>query len=299
MPDDINATSRKKTTMPTRRHFLGQSTTATAAFAFASCSGKKSSAAVMYHAPQPSAKPKKKGLGASLKIADWSERLKQVKARWVYTWNYQIPENKPLGVDFIPMVYRVGLKNQDLGTKLATLKQAGITELLGFNEPDAPSQGNMSVEESLAAWPILMESGLRLGSPSCVHPDKEWMIAFMEGVKKNKLRLDFVCVHSYGGTNPESLISRLEKVHQLFGCPVWITEFACGDWNAKTVESNRHKPEDVLRFMEKVLPMLEKLDYVERYAWFPAKPTSVPLGSSALFDEQGQLTRLGECYRDI
>lgn len=44
--------------------------------------------------------------------------------------------------------------------------------------------------------------------------------------------------------------------------------------------------------------MLERLDFVERYAWFPAKPTSGPLGTSALLDENGALTRLGECYRD-
>jgi hypothetical protein len=44
--------------------------------------------------------------------------------------------------------------------------------------------------------------------------------------------------------------------------------------------------------------MLDKLDFVERYAWFPAKTTSIPLGTSALFDANGALTRLGECYRD-
>jgi hypothetical protein len=37
---------------------------------------------------------------------------------------------------------------------------------------------------------------------------------------------------------------------------------------------------------------------VERYAWFPAKPDSRALGTSALFDADGKLTRLGECYRD-
>jgi len=292
--------------MSTRRQFLGQSSAAAAAFSLASCLRKKSvpvspSTIISPEAvtASPPTRPKKKGLGASSKSENWADRLQKLQAQWVYTWNHAIPEDTPQGVDFIPMVYRVGPKQQDLASKLAALKQAGMTELLGFNEPDAPKQGNMSIEESLAAWPILMDSGLRLGSPSCVHPDKEWMLAFMDGVKKNNFRVDFVCVHSYGGPNPESLIKRLEEVHKLFGFPIWITEFAVGDWSAKTAESNRHTPEDVLRFMEKVLPMLEKLDFLERYAWFPAKTTSAPLGSSALFDEQGQLTRLGECYRDI
>jgi len=84
----------------------------------------------------------------------------------------------------------------------------------------------------------------------------------------------------------------------MFGLPIWITEFAVGDWKAKSVDENRHKPETVLRFMEGVLPMLDKLDFVERYAWFPAKATSGPLGTCALFDGEGGLTRLGECYRN-
>lgn len=44
--------------------------------------------------------------------------------------------------------------------------------------------------------------------------------------------------------------------------------------------------------------MLDKLEFVERYAWFPAKPDRAPLGTSALFHESGKLTPLGECYHD-
>jgi hypothetical protein len=71
-----------------------------------------------------------------------------------------------------------------------------------------------------------------------------------------------------------------------------------GDWQAKSVEENRHSAEDVLRFMQEVLPMLDNQDFVERYAWFPAAPDRIPLATSALFDANGQLTELGQCYRD-
>jgi hypothetical protein len=156
----------------------------------------------------------------------------------------------------------------------------------------------MSVAQALDAWPLLMETGLRLGSPGCVHPDKQWMIDFMAGVEERKLRVDFICVHSYGGPNAEAFVRRLESVHRLFDRPLWITEFGVGDWAAKTPEQNRHSPERVLRYMEQVLPMLDRLDYLERYAWFPARTTSAPLATSALHDADGNLTRLGECYRD-
>jgi hypothetical protein len=90
----------------------------------------------------------------------------------------------------------------------------------------------------------------------------------------------------------------MKPIHQLFRKPIWITEFAAGDWKAQSVAENQHQPATVLRFMEDVLPQLDRLDFIERYAWFPAKPDSKALGTSALLDASGKLTRLGECYRD-
>lgn len=179
------------------------------------------------------------------------------------------------------------------------LRHAGYDQLLGFNEPDQKKQSNITVEEALDLWPQLMATGMRLGSPGCVHPDKEWMKAFMRGVEERKLRVDFVCVHSYGGPNADALMKRLTDVHALFKRPLWITEFGVGDWLAKTRAENRYSPEKVLTFAEKILPKLEACDFVERYAWFPAKPDSIPLGSSALFNEDGTLTRVGEAYRAV
>jgi hypothetical protein len=241
---------------------------------------------------------RKKGLGRSTKVPAWSAQLAELRCKWFYSWNSTIPEGIPKGVEFIPMIYRHRGDEQAIRDAGRAARKAGIKELLGFNEPDAPKQGNMSVAAALDAWPLLMETGLRLGSPGCVHPDKQWMLDFMAGVEERKLRVDYICVHSYGGPNAESLVARLERVHKMFKRPLWITEFGVGDWQAKSVEQNRHKPETVLRFMEKVLPMLDKLDYVERYAWFPARTTSIPLATSALHDAEGKLTRLGECYRD-
>lgn len=240
----------------------------------------------------------KKGLGRSTKNPAWARHLTELRCKWFYSWNSTSPEGIPKGVEFIPMIYRHRGDEQAIRDAGRAARKAGIKELLGFNEPDAAKQGNMSVEAALDAWPLLMETGLRLGSPGCVHPDKQWMLDFMAGVEERKLRVDYICVHSYGGPNAESLVARLERVHKLFKRPLWITEFGVGDWQAKSVEENRHKPETVLRFMEQVLPMLDKLDYVERYAWFPARTTSIPLGTSALHDAEGKLTRLGECYRD-
>jgi hypothetical protein len=177
-------------------------------------------------------------------------------------------------------------------------KNHGITELLGLNEPDAKAQDNMSVAEALDMWPRLMETGLRLGSPGCVHPDKDWMVEFMKGVEERKLRVDFVCVHSYGGPDAKALVRRLEKIRGMYDRPLWITELGVGDWKAKSVEENQYSPEVVEDFLRAILPMLDGLDFLERYAWFPAGQNNPDLGTGALFDEQGALTPLGEIYRD-
>lgn len=271
-----------------RRDFLRWS-------AFSALSAALPSAA----APASGGRSAKKGLCITTKQAGWAGKLAAVDCRWFYSWGSKRPPETPSGVDFVPMIWGWWGKKDGISQAGAAAKKAGIKELLGFNEPDQKNQSNMSVEKALAAWPLLMETGLRLGSPACVHPDREWMKRFMAGAKKKGLRVDFVCVHSYGGTNVEALVKRLEQVHRMFRKPLWITEFAVGDWDAKSAAANRHNPSAVLGFMEKALPRLEKLDFLERYAWFPAGQDNKALGTSALFRKDGSLTRLGEFYRQI
>jgi len=250
----------------------------------------------------PVARPsRKKGLGiATKKGAPWLERVQSLKPAWVYTWGAERPETLPPEVAFTPMVW--GYWGQDaaiakLGEKT---KAQGGRDLLGFNEPDGKDQSNIPVEKALAVWPALMKSGLRLGSPVCVHPDNEWMKAFMKGVEERKLRVDFICMHSYAGPDADGLVNRIQAVSKAYGGrPVWLTEFAVGDWNAKTPEQNRFKPAQILAFMKKVMPKLEALECLERHAWFPASPADAALGTSALHDAAGQLTPLGEYYRTV
>ena len=242
---------------------------------------------------------RKKGIGMTLKNPAKIQTLKKLKAEWLYTWGTELPPNLPPTTNFVPMIWGYWGQDNHIRQTGEAAQKAGIKELLGFNEPDQKQQSNISVEKALKKWPLLMETELRLGSPACVHPDREWMKQFMPAAKRKGLRVDFVCVHSYGGTDSEVFLKRMEKIHRLFGKPLWITEFAVGDWNAKSPQQNRHKPEAVLRFMEKVLPALEKRDYVEKYAWFPASPTNNALGTSALYKPNGELTKLGKFYRDF
>ena len=228
----------------------------------------------------------------------WRDKVTALNAKWFYSWGSKKPDDMPPEVEFVPMMW--GAFNPEKSKALKNLKeqqkQGEVKHLLGFNEPDQHNQSNLSVGRVLKLWPHLEATGLPLCSPGCVHPDRTWMKEFMAEVEKRQLRVDYVCVHSYGGPNAKALVQRLREVYKMYKRPIWITEFAVGDWKAKSIDKNKHSPEKIAMFMKELLPMLERLDFVERYAWFSASPDSAPLGTSALFNKDGSLTKLGKIY---
>lgn len=253
-----------------RRHFLKLT-------ALAGLAAQTGCAALSESTPRGLAK---KGIGMSGKKAGWEARLQSLRAKWSYSWSAAKPATYPAGVDFTPMIWTYRRK-ESFEQEVAAAEATGSKGLLAFNEPDQAKQGNMTVDAVLEQWPRLQKTGLCLGSPGCVHPDKQWMIDFMARADALKYRVDFVSVHSYGEPNVEALVKRLTQVHEKFGRPLWITEFGVGDWKAKSVQENQHSAATVLAFMKECLPALDELRFLERYAWFPAATTSAPLGTSA------------------
>lgn len=252
-------------------------------------------------AKDPLSLPGKKGVCFTLQPKDLQYNLyrtQSLKPDWNYSWNNYLVDGQPKGVEFIPMTWGAfSLPPQNLYDRLLPLIQEGkIKRLLSFNEPDGKEQANMSVEKVLELWPALEKLNIPLASPGAIHPDKEWMQAFMKGAQEKNYRVDYVCVHHYGGANVQAFLNKLEKVYKMYGRPILITEFAVADWKAKIPAENRHTDEQVQAFMKEVLPALDKLPYVYGYAWFSFNRTSAPGTSSALFEEDGSLTPLGQIY---
>ena len=109
-----------------------------------------------------------------------------------------------------------------------------------------------------------------------------------------------IAVHLYVGNDPNTYINALKAVYAKYQKPIWITEFAVRDDNTGgDLSKNRYSPIDILSFMQRLLPELEKLDFVYRYTWFHPSPTMAGLYPCALFDANGKLTILGEYYRSI
>ena len=258
-------------------------------------------------AQQPWGESGKRGVGASLSPAKRAvslPRLEALSPAWFYSWAAE-PftgfEALPAGSAFVPMAWgRAGLVG-DGAVKPALWiagREAGLYDtLLGFNEPDFASQSNISAAQALDLWPALESTGLRLVSPSAAHATGTWMKDFMAGVEARGLRVDAVGVHRYGGPDAQAFLRWLEGVHDLYQRPLWVTELGVADWNADTPEQNRYTDKQVYDFMYEVLPALERLDYVERYAWFPSDRHRAALTHSSLFEPDGSLTRLGRLYQ--
>jgi hypothetical protein len=238
-------------------------------------------------------------------VAENMPKVEALHVSWNYSWGARHVDEQPKEIEFVPMIW--GGRDPDrvrdtIETDVMPEIQSGrVKRLLGFNEPDGKDQANMTVEQALAIWPVLEATGVPLASPGPVHADREWMTAFMEGVRQKDYRVDYIAVHSYGGGNAKHFKSRMRKIYEMYDQrPLLITEFAVADWKTGgDINKNRHSPAKVLTFMKEILPWMERQDWIEGYAWFSFDIDSPQGYSSALFDKDGNLTTLGRFYRSV
>jgi Glycosyl hydrolase catalytic core len=220
-----------------------------------------------------------------------------LKAFWYYTWGTLVPVPTPQNCDFVSMFWGSGnMTDANINATLQSKGQGTIKYVLGFNEPDRSDQSNMTVSQALAYWPKLESLGVPLGSPATSWPTVQWFSDFMDSAIAEKRRVDFICVHMYVGTDDNGFVQTLQAVYNKYHLPIWITEFGTADWNATTQANNQYTAADALGFMQRVLPKLDSLPYVQRYAWFSGDPQNAALWPSALIGTDGKLTALGQWY---
>ncbi|MCP5537066.1 MAG: hypothetical protein H7A51_12675 [Akkermansiaceae bacterium] len=146
-------------------------------------------------------------------------------------------------------------------------------------------QGNLTVEEGLKHWPKLVklaeEKNLRLGSPavSSDQPGLDWLAGFMKGAKRQRLKVDFLAIHWYGGTSINEFEKYLDRMYSAYRLPLWLTEF--NGW------SGTHK--EMEKFALAAFKLLEKHRRVERYAYF-SKKKGTP---GSIWNQDGSLSTIG------
>lgn len=227
----------------------------------------------------------------------YESNIVNLKAFWYYTWGTLVPVPTPQNCEFVSMFWGpANMSDANISATLQAKASGQVKYVLGFNEPDRTDQSNMTVSQALAYWPKLESLGLPLGSPATSYPTAQWFTDFMDSVATQKRRVDFICVHMYAGTDDNSFVQTLQAVYNKYHLPIWITEFATADWNATTPAANQYTPVDALGFMQRLLPKIDGLSFVQRYSWFSGDPTNAQLWPSALIGADGTLTTLGQWY---
>lgn len=250
------------------------------------------------------------GMGTNTSIGVWWKNIVNLKAHWFYTWGFEIPstqtDNLPQNCEFIPMFWNGATVTKANIDKLNTLYQEGkVKYVLGFNEPDLAAEANMSVEDALVKWKFICDNlnpEIKLISPSTSYPsisETSWMTRFMNGVAEQGLRVDYIAIHIYQPNTVSLFTDPVKNVYEKWGKKVWITEFGVRDDNATSVAANRYTPAQMLSFAQSLLPELEKMDAVDRYAWFNASPTMSGLWPCGLINTNGLPTALGDYYSNF
>jgi hypothetical protein len=244
----------------------------------------------------------KKGFVYSLYDPTTSSKVNTLNVGWHYNWNFLRTPGVDNSVPYTPMIWGMtSVGNQNAVNIINKIDNDGYENVvLGFNEPDGAKQANMTVEQAIANWPLLLNSGRRVGSPaSAGNPTTAggWLANFMTAAKAANLRVDLICVHWYAPPNATSFLKELDTLYQQYGLPIWITEFAVADWTATT--ASKFTVDQISAFMKAVIPELNKRSYIERFAWKTRSTSDVNMGTSALFNDDGSLTALGSLYASL
>src|SRR5688572_3483637 len=233
----------------------------------------------------------KKGVAFGLPAGTADRSLAALKIDWYYNWTVR-PSSKASASCFVPMYWG---RSWQLATLKHDLPQRTL-DLLVYNEPDRSTQANRTVDEVVREWPRLLGLADRISAPAA-KPFDDWMRRFMQESRARRLEIAFVPIHWYGGPDSRRFLRYVDRVHELYGLPIWITEFAVTDWKAKKYGTpNRFTEDDVIHFIEEVLPELERRDFVKRYAWLTAESSKESLRPSSLIASDGKLTRVGKAY---
>ncbi|WP_306916634.1 MULTISPECIES: glycoside hydrolase family protein [unclassified Arthrobacter] len=252
---------------------------------------------------RPKPRHASKGIGMPRFNGFGFDELDSLDLDWFYNWGPSYPPLRPASsqsAEFVPMIWgRGSLERNGIEEVLSELPWTGAEHLLGFNEPDHEGQADMSVATAIKLWPQLERAGLRLGSPGAVQAMGDWLMKFMDQAAAKDLRVDFVTMHSYAPPHADNFLEYVQRLHDRYDKPIWITEFAVADWDATTKSPSRFTEKEILAYMRDTVAGLREMPFVERFAWKTRVHDDPIMGASALFRSNGSLTPTGELYRSL
>lgn len=222
---------------------------------------------------------------------------------WRYQWNPT--ESSTVNWEFAPMAWG-HTSADDPGDIANFVGKYNSPYVMSFNEPDdcagqSGQYGNLcQTDVAVGYHKNLMKTGLRIVSPGGREEGPfGWLKEFYDKATAQDVRIDVIAVHWYDwGSNPTAnpnptalqVFNRfkayLTNVHNLYGLPIWITEFNANPARSQAINAG---------FLALALPYLESLEYIERYCWYPYNP------GNDFYSPQGSttLSQVGTIYKNI
>lgn len=194
------------------------------------------------------------------------------KVTWMYNWYSDHNGTNPNpSLMYIPMLWGADSARTSVWSVDANYAiSQGADTLLAFNEPDLSSQANLDVSEAVSAYKAYMQpfaGRAKLGAPAVTNGGAPMGLTYLENFINNctGCTIDVVPIHWYdSATNIGYFQSYIPSAYAAGGNrPLWITEFGASGTDAE-IES----------FFNTVLPWLDSLSYVERYAYFYDGPST-------------------------
>lgn len=265
-------------------------------------------------APKPTSAPPAAGSVQALfpgkKLLAWGDEAKFLNdwnslAQRAYTWSPTTnSEFSQFGVKSCPMFW--GQKSlQEFQDKVLN-SDAEVDCVLGFNEPELASQGNLDPGYAAQLWvdnivPVKKNKGAFLGGPAVTSDtptNTNWLDKFFNACKDQTgdphCLVDFLPVHYYD-ISASGFISFLNMMHDKYQKPIVVTEFADHNFNG----GNQASMDEVWDFAGQMKSFFETTEWIVGFAPFGCIPvSSLPdiNKDNAIMGDDHKPTSLGQYY---
>jgi len=169
-----------------------------------------------------------------------------------------------------------------------------VRVILWFNEPDQPTQADMTPQVGAVLWNEhrLAYSAYRNGSPAA---GVEWLADWLKLVDEPP---DFLCAHIYESRCDFTEAQRRFKIHldrydalaEEYDLPIWLTEYAWATDSPRLAEWVSWSKEEIARH-----PRVERAAWFQ--VWYEGDESWAIVPNTSLADRDGELNKLGLAYR--
>lgn len=184
---------------------------------------------------------------------------------WAYDWDSYSLGNLPSNVEYVPMLWGQKMFS-GWSAAVETAIASGSKYILGFNEPDQPSQANMNPEEAAIFYRQYITpyaDRATLVTPAVTNGGAPMGLTYMSNFLNacTDCKASVMAIHWYGDNVAQfkaQVSDAINLAHQHNMAEVWITEFAL----------NNASPSQSAAFLQEVLPWLDSQSAIGRYAVF-------------------------------